>query len=510
MDQFYDINESFSLHPFGEVGFLEDASILYDPNFYFKDDTEYIKQMYTEGTAGTTKKNLFSRLFGLIIKSLKHISFNLGKMFKWLSNIFKSKKVLATIDQILEDINVQPKEDNNQLSTDGEVKNGGKVISIPIPSNERSEVQVDDKIDVMFKDFIMKFDKDRKTVNLDFTRIKKDIMDGNYGKVKGQGAARTANILDIARLLVNREHMTRLLELGQMIHDNKTIDDTFVSKYKLFRQKFDSQLILIFTIQLDSIVTLQNDINKLIELISPFSMADNNEYVFKDRAALEWANQFCTFCEVLQFSMNAFSSTLKGSYTVDGRYYETINDVGALAEFVSKSIKAGIPPKYIGYNCYLMSSKEIKGDGSNGNENAPCWGQSRLVLFPTNTPNVHKIALSGLGIESNRTEVAVSNEFRKHQGENLITLVTGKTSNYAIIDSEKVQNNRRVESFDIMSLKAKLNAFTSRFKIPIDVTDVHERNVGYKNGQLVCLDYGFSSRNYNNNNVSGRTVDHVV
>jgi hypothetical protein len=236
-----------------------------------------------------------------------------------------------------------------------------------------------------------------------------------------------------------------------------------------------------------------NEIMKNIEMIdSPDNNIPINEPTF-----INALNQFAGFVGRLQMGMNTISGALQSIYTIDASYNNSIKDVNILSTFIDKCIENGIPPKYISYNAYLISDTNLKGNGSEGSENNPRWGQSRVAFFPSNDKKViHKIALSGFGIRANKSEYDISEKFIKNGGKVFIAAIINTTPSFSVISAERVSTTKPANLYDdIKNLRDKLFRFAQTNDIPLDIRgDIHEDNVGYKNGKCVALDYGNTRR----------------
>ena len=193
---------------------------------------------------------------------------------------------------------------------------------------------------------------------------------------------------------------------------------------------------------------------------------------------------------------------MQNSYQVNGDY-ET-NDIETLSKFVEECIRGAIPTKYIANNVYLISHPDLKGDGSQGNDKNPIWGQTRLVLFPMKTESiVYKIAISGIGIRANKSEYMITQKFSNiPEAINLIAKIIDKTSNSVIISAKRLKTLPKEEwtkeyGKEVIAMKEKLRKIQNKHKLPIDMTkDIHRFNVGYDDDIMKVIDYGLTKRKF--------------
>ena len=269
--------------------------------------------------------------------------------------------------------------------------------------------------------------------------------------------------------------------------------DRWASNFNKLRVNFDT------TVTLKQMKEFQIKLNKIMKMLEVVDVPYDNINI-NNQSYISALNGFAGFAAALQMGMNTVSGALQSVYIIDGKYVGAIDNIDKLSEFIAKCIEIGVPPKYVSYNAYLISTPTIKGDGSEGDEDSPRWGQSRVVLFPKNNDNlVYKVALSGFGIRSNKSETLISQKFVSNGGGDLLSEVLYNTPNSAIISAQRVIVRKTPNHNDINKLKDRLIEFTKDHSIPLDITaDIHEDNVGYKNGHCVAIDYGATYRTMHN------------
>lgn len=194
----------------------------------------------------------------------------------------------------------------------------------------------------------------------------------------------------------------------------------------------------------------------------------------------------------IQIGINVITSSMKQVYQIDQCFIETIESIDELDRFVKLCINNNIPPKYVAYNAYLISSKDIRGSAK---INKPIMGQSRVVFM--NAKNtVYKIALSNMGIQGNRTELAVFNNMKKINLDHLLAKVLGTTRFNTVNEYEKVTFNTTT----IMNMSKKqsiAHSLAEQIKQGLmhanqnyAISDIHYDNIGLRGKQPVVIDYG--------------------
>lgn len=481
--------EQFNLDPLSNFKDL-------DPFDYFKEDgnTEF-QQYYQEVTTGTTKKNVFQKLWNFILKVLKLLSRQITRLINWIKRLFSNKRNIKTADQIISD---SVSLSDELFDSDG--FSNSKFVKLHIPSHMNSEIELED-IHLMAKDFILKFTNDGNFTidawDIDnriqfYTNVKPN---ASQGPIKGKHKGGKRPLINLLVLLNKPEIFNKLKNAVSVIYSNDRskilsawddFNDDFQNSWDFSKQEYS----------LDQCIEFQKSLNELIAEFEKFHDIDNtninNDVVFT-------LNKISDFLSDLQMQMNALTSAFTNAYIVDKKYYGSIKNIDELSQFVNKCIDAGIPHKYLAYNIYIVSSNKLKGYGSNGDENNPVWGQSRVVLYPSSDKNiVYKIALSKWGIASNKIEFDISKKLESvPDGGSVIAFTNSITQNNVISTMERVDllSKNKISDSDLDKLKSKLNSICKDNNIKLDLTqDIHRGNVALKNRKLVCIDYAFVSR----------------
>lgn len=206
----------------------------------------------------------------------------------------------------------------------------------------------------------------------------------------------------------------------------------------------------------------------------------------------------------LQMSINSLTNQIVQSNHLSVRYWGTITEPRKLAKFAKACIDSGIPYKFIMYNVWLISDKDLHG-GLDESQYSPIWGQSRGVFFPLfDQEIIYKIALSGWGISSNKTECDITKILENTGNPKDIKLVPKVLDSYEQFTMLKMERVRISKSIIVTSddIKTRFDEALARFNhhnnkhVSIRLDDLHSKNIGYdeiRRGPVV-LDYGWGAR----------------
>lgn len=488
MNKVTSILESMNLDPFK---YFDDSDSLFSESGEL-----FLEEALKEATSGTTKKNVFIRLWEFIKKCFTWLAKQWSRFINWAKRTFFNKPNAKTADQIISETlgNSENATSSNTTSSSTSSQSVDKTsgsnkiqsIKVEIPVSSRSETPPEPSVDVIVKPILLSYDAAKKQFGISIN----DARDRGYGKVKGQAVVRNsyANIIALAE----RPDVFNILnEAVSCIHDN-TVSEDFISKMREFWNAFDFNVNNDYVCGLDKLNDLGKNLNNLMEAINNINMSSDVQ--FTDSRVISEFNELANFCANLQMSMNSFTRVIQEVHTIDAKYIGSIKDTNTLDKFVKAMIDAAIPPKYIGYNTYLASDPSLKGD--KGSEEKPIWGQSRLVLFPTSdNQSIIKVALSGWGLQSNRSEYDISNKIVQNGGSEFIAVTKSIGSTGATVTSERVDTPDDITPMNkINTFVRAIDKFINDHKLPFRIDDIHGKNVGYKNGKVVALDYAWSAR----------------
>lgn len=498
------ILESFDLDP------LEAGSI--SAPFYtqqmFEDGQQFLEDTINDARTGVTKQSFVSKIWETIKKILAWCAKQWNRFMNWLRKVFRRKKGQQTADQVASEI-IGSKQSEVPASgikndtggtasatdagTSGSKSGGISSIKVDIPSNPASEAPPEPSIDVLIKPILISYDAAADSFGISIT----DATLKGYGKVKGQNDNAPKDYVTLLVLIDRPDIFEKLKNACQILHQQYVGSGKIGNEFVNAVAEFD-QAIVGYRVNTNWVVPFrklsdfQKSLNDIMELIGNVDIS--NEVKFENSNVMQTLNNIASYCAKLQMSMNSFTRVAAEVHKIDATYMGSVKTQETLDKFVKAMIDSGIPPKYIGYNTYLACDVSLK--GTKGDENNPIWGQSRLVLFPEGSKDdIIKVALSGWGLQSNRSEYETSQVFVKNGGSDLISVTKSIGASGATILSERIQaNGNSISGMAISSFVQKLNNFIIRKKIPYSIGDLHGGNVGTKNGQVVALDYAWSNR----------------
>lgn len=498
------ILESFDLDP------LEAGSI--SAPFYtqqmFEDGQQFLEDTINDARTGVTKQSFVSKIWETIKKILAWCAKQWNRFMNWLRKVFRRKKGQQTADQVASEIigSKQSEVPANSIKNDtgaaasvtdagtsGSKSGGISSIKVEIPSNPASEAPPEPSIDVLIKPIMMTYDAAADSFGISIT----DATLKGYGKVKGQSDTAPKDYVTLLVLIDRPDIFEKLKNACQILHQQYVSSGKIGNEFVNAVAEFD-QAIVGYRVNTNWVVPFrklsdfQKSLNDIMKLIGNVDIS--NEVKFENSNVMQTLNNIASYCAKLQMSMNSFTRVAAEVHKIDATYMGSVKTQETLDKFVKAMIDSGIPPKYIGYNTYLACDVSLK--GTKGDENNPIWGQSRLVLFPEGSKDdIIKVALSGWGLQSNRSEYETSQVFVKNGGSDLISVTKSIGASGATILSERIQaNGNSISGMAISSFVQKLNNFIIRKKIPYSIGDLHGGNVGTKNGQVVALDYAWSNR----------------
>jgi hypothetical protein len=290
----------------------------------------------------------------------------------------------------------------------------------------------------------------------------------------------------------------------EALHGTKHVDDTGVKnvskKLDEFRNDLYSKMMgsIKNEITVDEIRQFDKKFNQftktlstLNELRTPYQ-TDSSLWKRYDLEIL--LKRLVNIYELVPMGMNIISNAITESMVVDAKYYKVISQPDLFAKFIFKMLAAHIPPKYVAYNAYLVTTPEF--NGYNG-KYEPKWGQSRCVFTPKNKPDiVYKFPLQMWGQKANKNEAQITNLFKaKHiDTTNILSAVVKTYENFMLIECEycddlpagKVVNDAKLTQFsELPDHIPELKKYGFNFQ------DLHQDNLGVnKHGDIIIRDYG--------------------
>ena len=478
-------------------------------------ETECTQEGFIDGA-----KSIFSKFVGLIKSFIRKIR---TVVETFIAKITGKKR--KDVNSIMMDIHDNPKK---TITTESCIitesfkdkifaHRGSKSVRVKIPSGKDSAF-AEALVDIPMDDVVCSFDNDTKTIRFKifgsgkFSTVSASGSDNdtpmNIPKTKNpwSGSAKTA-----LYLMTNPdefEKLTRLVDLALMVIFNND-----KNAESMLNKECSSTISHIFKqaekLDVDSQVVSMKDLTKFQRLLSEqstkmdkFVDIEKTDVSDMDKKTIKTLNELTNKLIRIQISMNMLTSALDEKSIINGNFVGSINNVALLDVFVNRCIECGIPPKYIGFNTWLVADESIRGDSEMFK---PIWGQTRVVFFPPSKKIVYKVALSGAGISSNEAEVRTSALFEEMKRTDLIAPVVKAWGNSAVIALERIPNNGTKPSYDqLLKYTKEVNDVIKQYeeknnvKINTKITDQHRDNVMYdeRTGTFRSIDYGIAKRSY--------------
>lgn len=467
----------------------------------------------TAKTAVSKSKVIFIKILNTIKALLRFIMNQITRAITYVNQMFTKRKITKSVDQILDELKIVPK---NKVYTEGvsddRFVNDSKKISIP--SNKLSTsapadfVAVAKKVSVKFKNkgFTLRgFDvynhvvkKTRKQFigapyneEVPSNKIIKNLFD-DKGKVVDEAFFITQTILTKSEAMKSFHKAISSVKTFLMTNksDEKTLSGliNFVNNFE-----YDEGINMDYEYSSKQLIEFQKEIADMYRSISRLN--DPSTDIPHDY--IEYFRTIITILEGLSLGMNVITGAIKNAPIADLTYEGSITNLEDLDKFVYELIKSGIPPKYVAYDLWLLCDKSIKGEDE---EYKPIWGQSRVVLFPPkDINNVYKVAISGMGLDSNMTESRITDMFKNDEEmTNYVAHVTGSYDKNAVIKMERVEVGPDVKFNEEQSkiLQSKIAKSLQNKGASFTIKDIHRDNVGIskRTGEVVCFDYGLLKR----------------
>lgn len=474
---------------------------------------------------GAVKSEGFgTKIINFIRKIFQAIYQALSKMVNSIIQFFNRKKGKGNVNPntIASQIVSQTTASIGEAATNGTSMNDN-TITITIPSSTRSDIRSQSitiqqsDINVIFSgDGVIEFKKDPSLLwggygpnHTDSTRSKLRDEKINDSKIQHDAGTALSFICDKTKQDNFIQHLSNLCDTLIRLRDDETITNDYRKYMAIIKDTIDE-------IKMTSKLTRYNSpsdgsFKTTINEIRSFQTNFNNVYkkllltfdpAIKDyyRDILEALADFGNDLAHVQMSLNSITNSILQSDYLNKQFWGTISDAKTLARFVKGCISAGLPPKFMMFNTWLISSDDLRG----GTNYDPIWGQSRGVFFPiSNTNVVYKFALSGWGVSSNKTECDVT-QILSNTGDPSDLLIIPKVLNqfeeYTLLEMERLDiDESRPGNPDDVSERfenaiQKYNTRNHR-TMELSINDLHSKNVGYdrKRNCDVIIDYGWGS-----------------
>lgn len=371
-------------------------------------------------------------------------------------------------------------------------------------------------IDMVTSGVVTEFNDDNETISFHFTGISK------LARVTAKSSS-GGNISDDITSLKNSYAALPKLSVYMIKHDDlrKSLDSLIrlASDVVKYRKQDDidelnsqvnkvnremSKVVMTpssnrVDITMKELADFQKWITDIVSELDVFSDTGTNVSDL-DKKTIRSLNKCISMTSCLQMSLNCISSSLNNTNIIDAQFYESIKSVALLDKFVHECLTAGIPPKYIAYNTWLVANKCIRG---NSDKYKLVSGQTRFILFPPNNKVVYKVAMSGRGVSANKSEVDYSKMFIDMGRVDLIAPILKAFENNAIVAMQKIKGDDQ-GNLECQKWAARANKAISDYEkqtgrhLNVEIGDQHAGNCKYDpDTKLVrSIDYGASKRVY--------------
>lgn len=543
MDQY--MESLFNLNPFTEI----DQQIYeeFDPHTFFEMEdpmTEIINE-----AVGATVKNVFTKLWSVIVKGVRFIVKIIGNIGKGIKRFLvgggksadqvaeeaglerreyayvpskrelsdtESKNVEAAVKSIIKEVKkdgslvLNPaalvKADDDNVAIKGKTVNAGgrraseviKLIKDPRP------------LDV-YKDFFTRLTSEMSTKVVTSVQLEKmaEICNGYLGLPSGEDYAKDAiaqhGASYISKVPFGGKMLANYMRNNQIGNGGGTVDKELAD----------------VTITMDELMDFQRRVDEVCKLGEEFdnhykslnvgnmdqSQVASNKFKgfvpgeIVKKSYMQVLNDLAWICVNLQGGLHAIAQGLAGVYDVSPEYRETIKDPNMLARFTEGLIASGIPGKYVVSNIYMVCTADLKGnpktDGA-GHVTKPIMGFGRLTLIPEGDI-IYKIAINRYGVRSNKNDFAVLNEVKKIEDKSFQDMFadTIKTyGNYTVNVMEKVKAGSKYEPDNnkAKELAKRINDTFAQNGVNLTIVDIKSDAFGMRGNDYVILDYGYINR----------------
>ena len=372
--------------------------------FEYNDITELITEstfdvdaFLIQESSEVKKKNIISKLWGIIKKILNVIKVKFKELTHAVTSIFKTKKVNdKTLDQIAQYVlDISDKEP------------GGKHLRF-------------------------RYDNDKRiTINYITNTIKKFIKEPEIAGHDKKDRPEQNAIMLIFHIIKRPDLLDPVIEMLESIKNNNG-EITFDHKrMKNAINNIWAGLTLGFrcTITLEEWTTLNN---KIIKLNKAMEVVDNDTFTAitihdKDSSKVDSSfanmlNELVKITSLLQKGINCIGDGMRQIYDLDELYHNKINASNfkdKLPLFMKMCVESNIPSKYIYNAVHQICDKSINSSVKDPNvkleKPTPLKGNGRFVMFPSDSSldgKIIKIAYNGLGSRGNRNEFEVWNRVK--------------------------------------------------------------------------------------------------
>jgi hypothetical protein len=318
-----------------------------------------------------------------------------------------------------------------------------------------------------------------------------------------EGLENLTNIVKKASSLMKKDESINQEELIKEIHHIIHKSHRFGREFNAGGTKISMKELTAFSAKINQ---LTNETDKIQD--------GNNSVEHLTSEMIESLNMLVRELETCQHGLNGLSNEIGKLYMIKAQYVNSITNKNDLAKFVEMCINAGVPPKFIAYNTWLIANEEIRGDKTDF-EKVP-MGQTRMVFFPKNKSIITKIAFSGRGLTSNKNEVRMSEFIERSGEEEIINMIAPIKGHYgkdcAVIDMERVVDRigKHPNPKQMLRIVNDFKDFTKRHpELRLVVKDINDGNIMWSSDRecWVCIDYGIGQRDDTDSDKMKKTAE---
>lgn len=500
----------------GSLNNINGEDLMHYSEYLYNEMMEFCKDdsdIMTEGVVLSSMKKGLKNFWELLKKFFSYII----NFFKWLFNKIFKKKQKQTADQIADHVGVKRKKkrhikeydlintDNDHIFLEAENSNA-KDIAYQIENFPAAPGSVIKPTHIKFIVSMLRIEIQTKgtyIIGLPY---------GFEGKAVEQYANSIDHIATRPGVTSNSELKIRaaLMYIGKE-YDKFDLMNNLISKITSNPDKLNND---------EYCSSLRSDMNKISSIDKPVkdihvthsdimgkyglvnNLANNLRATVKETdtcmAFNTLAKEIMNYLGMITMGLNAISAKINCMHLIDASYLHSISDIETLGKFVNEMIKQGFDTKDVAYNTWCIMDKSYeersffyKWDDINTPEEAPRWGQSRVVFFPKNKKNILKCATNGMGLVANDTELNRYKLYKKYDLAKYLCEPFDSYYNNTIIEFEKLKPitaNER-DSSDVYHIEDRLYDAYLEHNLP-RIGDLHKNNFGKTDkGEYKVLDY---------------------
>ena len=479
----------------------------------------YLEKTTAENaTEKPTKPGILRRIWNAIVKCFKYIANKLKAFYRMIKSKFTSKKNgTQTASGVAAECNIKPSNTNvakakpavkfiDQQGRQVVITNPYKKIANAFKDHYGVAGPIKNESVSVYTENAVAIAQELEIIFLQSGNIKFQVAKMplyGAGDVVGPGptgAARRA--LGTTLYLMRDSHAITVLEnyiqrLYELVKNPSAINHTMLNSVGKQMNRQQQQISTTITTTTEvSIAQIKNFSTKFDKLNN--DMIGSIDTVLLDKVSqeyniLETVNLVFNIVNAIQMSINFISNAMDNAAIIGDQYCGAITNINDLDLFVSKSIKYGIPPKYIAYNVAVLTNS--------GDKDHPMMGQSRVVFIGdgkapfSDTRSVYKIAMNPMGYRSNQIEKKVSDEFRQMNAIQYLAAVKNLTAEKCVLEMERAKDIGTVDGAKVINLRQEIANVLSQHNKTYELSDIHQNNVAvpYKSTPLnaVIIDYGW-------------------